>query len=241
MGTFLLIVFLIALYFLPSLIAASRHHHQTQAITVLNLLLGWTGLGWIIAAVWAHTAVVVQAPKMVVPQVVNVEPTDSGIHVKATRTTSGMEVFVIVLIVLVLLFIGFMYLHVKADTEYYDTNRTQVAPAATEVPLPEEKKVPPVDFSLPLFTGRRTLVCPIEVALDFREGHDLKAAVDAHLSMFGHQEAIDKSGCEEWREGIPVFLQEDGQKEASEAQSKGLCQMVHFGSEKLIFSCSLKN
>ena len=43
-------------YFLPAFIAALRKHHQQNAIVVLNLLLGWTGVGWIGALVWASTA-----------------------------------------------------------------------------------------------------------------------------------------------------------------------------------------
>lgn len=48
---------LLLLYLLPSFIAGGRKHHNTSAITVLNLLLGWTVLGWIISLVWAFTAV----------------------------------------------------------------------------------------------------------------------------------------------------------------------------------------
>ena len=46
----------LAFYLLPSLVARSRKHHQGRAIFVLNLLLGWTGIGWVIALVWAYTA-----------------------------------------------------------------------------------------------------------------------------------------------------------------------------------------
>lgn len=42
-------------YFLPSLIAFTRHHHNTTAIVFTNLLLGWTFLGWVAAFVWALT------------------------------------------------------------------------------------------------------------------------------------------------------------------------------------------
>ena len=42
-------------YFLPAIAAYWRRHHNTAAILTLNLLLGWTGLGWIIALVWAMT------------------------------------------------------------------------------------------------------------------------------------------------------------------------------------------
>ncbi len=53
-----LIVFgvLLLVYFLPSIVATNRGHHNTEAITVLNLLLGWTFLGWVVALVWALTA-----------------------------------------------------------------------------------------------------------------------------------------------------------------------------------------
>ena len=43
------------LYFAPALVARSRKHKSAQAITLLNIFLGWTVLGWIVAAVWAHT------------------------------------------------------------------------------------------------------------------------------------------------------------------------------------------
>lgn len=43
----------IGLYFLPSLIAAARHTHNAVGIFFLNLFLGWTGIGWIIAFIMA--------------------------------------------------------------------------------------------------------------------------------------------------------------------------------------------
>lgn len=43
-------------YFLPALVAATRHHHNANAILAVNLLLGWLVIGWIIALVWALTA-----------------------------------------------------------------------------------------------------------------------------------------------------------------------------------------
>jgi ABC-type transport system involved in cytochrome c biogenesis permease component len=45
--------FVIALYFFPSIIALIRKKHNLAAIMVLNLLLGLTGIGWVIALVWA--------------------------------------------------------------------------------------------------------------------------------------------------------------------------------------------
>jgi hypothetical protein len=41
------------LYFLPSLIALIRGKRDTLAIFLLNLFLGWSVIGWIVALVWA--------------------------------------------------------------------------------------------------------------------------------------------------------------------------------------------
>lgn len=45
------------IYLLPALIAAKRGHHNANAIFALNLLLGWTFLGWVGALVWSVTAI----------------------------------------------------------------------------------------------------------------------------------------------------------------------------------------
>lgn len=53
------IMFVIGLgiYFTPAFIALCRDHHQTLAISLLNLFLGWTFVGWVAALVWAATAI----------------------------------------------------------------------------------------------------------------------------------------------------------------------------------------
>ena len=57
----LLILGLLGGYFVPWICAASRQHRQTVAIFVLNLLLGWTFVGWVAALVWACTNPVQEA------------------------------------------------------------------------------------------------------------------------------------------------------------------------------------
>lgn len=58
-GGLLVMLFLLAsgilIYFAPSVVAARREHRQLEAIFILNLLAGWTLIGWVAAAVWAHT------------------------------------------------------------------------------------------------------------------------------------------------------------------------------------------
>lgn len=51
------------LYFLPTLVARTRRKSNTRAIFVLNLLAGWTFVGWVVAMVWAMT--VERAPAIV--------------------------------------------------------------------------------------------------------------------------------------------------------------------------------
>ncbi len=49
----LIVVFL--LYFLPTIVALSRGHLSALAIFLLNLLLGWTLIGWLLALIWSCT------------------------------------------------------------------------------------------------------------------------------------------------------------------------------------------
>ena len=41
------------LYFLPAIIAFARSKRDAVSILVLNIFLGWTAIGWVIALVWA--------------------------------------------------------------------------------------------------------------------------------------------------------------------------------------------
>ena len=43
-------------YILPSLIAHRRKHHQRISISLLNIFLGWTLLGWVAALIWSASA-----------------------------------------------------------------------------------------------------------------------------------------------------------------------------------------
>jgi len=46
---------LVAMYFLPAIISWQRKHRNDNAIGMLNLFLGWTFIGWVVALVWALT------------------------------------------------------------------------------------------------------------------------------------------------------------------------------------------
>lgn len=47
---------LFIVYFFPAIVASVRRHMNAGAICVLNILLGWTFIGWVAALVWASTA-----------------------------------------------------------------------------------------------------------------------------------------------------------------------------------------
>jgi dipeptide/tripeptide permease len=47
------IILAAGLYVFPALVARKRRHRQQASIWFLTLSLGWTGLGWIVAMVWA--------------------------------------------------------------------------------------------------------------------------------------------------------------------------------------------
>jgi hypothetical protein len=40
-------------YFLPTIIAMARSKRDSMSIFLLNLLLGWSVIGWVVALVWA--------------------------------------------------------------------------------------------------------------------------------------------------------------------------------------------
>ena len=43
----------LAIYFIPVIIAYIRKHNNILAITILNVVIGWTFFGWLAAVLWA--------------------------------------------------------------------------------------------------------------------------------------------------------------------------------------------
>lgn len=52
---FIFLVVAIAGYFLPGIIASMRGHESQNMIAFLNLILGWTVIGWLVLLVVAFT------------------------------------------------------------------------------------------------------------------------------------------------------------------------------------------
>jgi hypothetical protein len=48
-------VVVVVLSLIPGIVASVRHHPNAGAIFATAILLGWTGIGWIVALIWAFT------------------------------------------------------------------------------------------------------------------------------------------------------------------------------------------
>lgn len=48
------VVFALALYFLPAIIADRRKRHDVLTLALFNACAGWTVVGWLLALVWAQ-------------------------------------------------------------------------------------------------------------------------------------------------------------------------------------------
>lgn len=53
MGEIILAIVILCIYFLPAIVGGNKKNGT--AIFLLNLFLGWTLVGWVIALVWATT------------------------------------------------------------------------------------------------------------------------------------------------------------------------------------------
>ena len=51
-----LIILLAIVYVLPGIIASKLHKQNSTGIWLLTLLGGWTGIGWLVALIWACMA-----------------------------------------------------------------------------------------------------------------------------------------------------------------------------------------
>jgi hypothetical protein len=52
-GVLMIVLLLAAIYMLPSIVAWKRRHRNLLALTVGNVLLGWTVIAWVALLIWA--------------------------------------------------------------------------------------------------------------------------------------------------------------------------------------------
>ena len=75
-GFLFLIIFSVLMYFVPTI--AARNKSQFSPVAILNLFLGWTIVGWVIALAWA-----LEDPQQTVVQQFPVNPFQSPIFCNA--------------------------------------------------------------------------------------------------------------------------------------------------------------
>lgn len=100
LGIIFLVLAAIGIYFLPAIVASYRDHHQANAIAILNLFLGWTFIGWVIALVWSATAVVKRPSTIATAS----QPNNDRIN---TNTSSRLAIGFVIFVLLIVAIFGF--------------------------------------------------------------------------------------------------------------------------------------
>ena len=59
-------------YFIPTIVSVYRNHKNTVSLFLLNLLLGWTFLGWAAALIWSFSANT-EVPRATISQAIQAE------------------------------------------------------------------------------------------------------------------------------------------------------------------------
>lgn len=71
---------------------------------------------------------------------------------------------------------------------------------------PTKDKADTLDFSRPIYTTSGAMVCPLDILFERREGKDFAAAARAAKTVIGRSKAIADAGCEEWHQGIQIYI-----------------------------------
>ena len=67
MAVALLAILILAAYWAPTIIAAARGKANAGGVIVVNLLLGWSGIGWIVALAMALSGPTVSGQRRRIP------------------------------------------------------------------------------------------------------------------------------------------------------------------------------
>lgn len=61
-----------------------------------------------------------------------------------------------------------------------------------------------IDWTKPVYTRDRAIICPLSIFADPRADHDMQHIQDLWLSIWNRSAKVKALGCEEWRDGVPV-------------------------------------
>lgn len=56
-GQVMAILFVLPIYFLPTLVARNRSHPNQKLLATINIFLGFTFIAWVALLVWAFSAI----------------------------------------------------------------------------------------------------------------------------------------------------------------------------------------
>lgn len=74
-----------ALYFYPAIIAARREHKNKTSIVLVNLFLGWTLLGWVVALAWAYQGNATEPSHGIQPSILSAHAATSSVGDELTK------------------------------------------------------------------------------------------------------------------------------------------------------------
>lgn len=111
-----------------------------------------------------------------------------------------------------------------------------IAPPTDSQPR-KDKERPKVDFLRPVYTGQATVICPLDILFDRREGSGLAGATKAASTIFGRSDAVKQAGCQEWRAGQRLYI---ASPEAGQLWQKAT-PYEDSPPEYLVFSLDLTN
>lgn len=119
---------LLALYLLPTIIAMSRRHLNAGAILALNLLLGWTLLGWVLALVWSLT----NSTTSHIPALPTERPLSTSERLKRSSAGLGRDLSVAIAVVLGLLLVIAAYWYYEKQSGRLETTTVRAASRLAE-------------------------------------------------------------------------------------------------------------
>lgn len=97
---------------------------------------------------------------------------------------------------------------------FFSSSKNGGGKSATEPKQEKSEKESLLDFSLPILTKNYAIVCPADILFDHRAGGGMEAANKAALTIFGRSEAVKSAGCEEWKAGIQLYINNPKPKSA---------------------------
>jgi hypothetical protein len=148
-------------YFIPTFVASARRHSNWSSIFVLNIFLGWTFIGWVVALVWSVSA----------KRISDMPAIAQGDAIRDKENSVGWKRGLLALgIGFAILFIASRFIH--SDTI---TSETYGSPIPVPVSTPILVAAIPIDTPSPAATPTPNTT-PYVNQLALKDGHYIETA-----------------------------------------------------------------